>query len=292
VEEIMRTAGLLQQDSPFTDLQLFVPATQSIIFTPGSGAGAFPTATSGITSGSSAAVVIDAIAIAASTTEVLKFNLTELLVRTGMLKSNVLTSLSEQAFGTANGPGPNATFGTSDPSGLGYGEIVNVSDSSGVETFISGSNNKPPIPASLLATLRGPFTNNQVDNGITTTVSAISPKGVRIKWIDLLYQVLGVPLTSMAMQFEGFTVNPGHDMALAVLNAGFAVNTLTGAALAINTAHALHRERCTIVDVNGNLTSQWLVDGSAINAIVTAVTPAGSTAKFAGIIVGCDYNFN
>ncbi|HEY1644803.1 MAG TPA: hypothetical protein VGF75_00270 [Candidatus Saccharimonadales bacterium] len=291
----MRTAGPLLADTPNTDLQLFISAAQSIGFNTSTGAGTFPTATSGVEAdGAVETAVLDAIAVAASSTVNIKFNLTHLLVRTGILQSqNYATNTSQQAFGTAEGPGPNSTFGTSDPSGMGYGEleVENSSTSTNVET--SGSNTKAPVTGQFLPTLAGPLTLNQVTSGVITKTSIANPKGIRVKWIDLLYQVSGVALTSLAMQLGGYVVSLGHDNIIILLN-DYAVNTLTGAALAINSGVTkIHRERCTITDSDGNLTTQFLVnDGTILSSVVSLVTPSGSTAKFVGLILGCDYNLN
>ncbi|HEY1645035.1 MAG TPA: hypothetical protein VGF75_01465 [Candidatus Saccharimonadales bacterium] len=280
----MRTAGPLIADTPNTDLQLFVPATQSIGFNPSTGVGAFPTATAGVEAITTpSALYLDAIAIAASSTVSLRFDLAQLFVRTGILQSNNFsTNTSQEAFGTANGPGPNATPGTSDPSGMGYGGIA---DADGTE--LTGSNTVAPVNTKLLPTLLGPFTNSA--SGLVVA----NIKGVRVKWIDLIYQVLGVGLTSLALQLEGYIANLGHDGFIDLLDV-YNVNTLTGAALAINSSpEKIHRERCTIQDANGNFTTQFLFnDGTMLSAIITAVTPSGSTAKVVGIILGCDYNLN
>lgn len=282
----MRTAGLLQQDSPFTDLQLFFSATQSLNFTATTPSAAVPWTTfAGITAaGVVADAQVDTVAIAASTTALIKFNLNQLFIRTGMLAGPG----SQQQFGTANGPGPNSTPGTSDPSGMGYGEIFN--ESTGILSV--GSNTKAPVSSGLLPTLVGPLTNNI--GGVGGNPNLGGTKGIRIKWIDMVYRVLGVPLTSAGISLYPYNFALGHDVASAVESVTSVPVALPSAALAINSAtQKVHRERTTFLDVSTGVPPTFqFTDGTFIFALADIVTPSGSTANLAGIIVGCDYNFN
>jgi hypothetical protein len=267
----MRTAGPLLADTPNTDLQLFLPATDAIVAN--AAVASFPVIEP---QGGAGTTPISSILIPASASTQIQFNLSKLFVRTGILQSNnFATNTMQQAFGTANGPGPSLVEGTSDPSGFGYDQGIPDGDN-----VIAGSNTLPPIQSQLLPTLLGPFPN-------------ALPKGIRIKWIDLIYVVNGVALTSLGLELVNFTFGSGHDVPIQ-WNGGYSDVNLPSAALAINsTVHKAHRERCLITDLSGNPTTQFLtVDGTLLTAVLIAVTPAGSTVNLLGIILGCDFNFN
>jgi hypothetical protein len=272
----MHTSGLVQQDSPNTDLQFFVPATQAVSLNTSTGVSTAPTTFVGLQAqGTTNQAIVDSIAVAAATTINLKFNLTEFFVRTGMLKSGALTSLSDQAFGTAEGPGPNATPGTSGPLNLGFGASINQD----TDVFLEGSNARPPISSTFLPTL-----------GSIAGVGLI--KGIRIKWIDTVYRVQGGALTEAATTLYQYIMGIGHDVSMLVNSFVSVPTVLPSAALANNsTVNKLHRERQTFTDVFGNVIPFIVDDGSLVYAVVQLITAAG-TADLAGIIVGCDYNFN
>lgn len=293
----MRTAGPILSDTPNTDLQLFVPATQGVSLNAGTGVSTPPASYVGvIAAGSSNAAVVDTIAIAASSTVNLKFNLTELLIRTGILQSNnYATNTSQEAFGTANGPGPNATAGTSDPSGMGYGSLSVIDENAATEVLTDGSNTKAPVQTALLPTLTGPWTNNSgTVNSILRRTKA-NTKGIRIKWIDLVYRVNGVALTLASVGLWQYTFALGHNSAVTLGPTNFTSNptVLPSAALAINsTVNKVHRERTLIQDFFGNPASFIVDDGTLLYALAEFETPSGSTANLLGLIFGCDFNLN
>jgi hypothetical protein len=286
----MRTAGLLQQDSPFTDLQLFIPATQAL-----SNDEAVPGTSTPFTSfkgiqaaGTTAQAQVDTVLVPVSQASFnIKFNLTNLLVRTGMLRSTALTSLSDQAFGTSNGPGPNSIPGTSDPSGFGYGAVLNET----TDVFSTGSNTKPPVSSALLPTIHGPLINaGTLSSGIN--YSTVGTKGIQINWIDAIYQVHGVAVSSLGLILNQYIFAVGHNVAMNLQSFTSVPVAQPGAALSVNSANSAHRERTVMLDSAGNPVRFFTDDGTVVFATLTLATPAGSTVNVAGLVVGCSFNFN
>lgn len=107
----MHTAGLITQNKPNTDAELFFSAA-------------------GCVGGTKTAIgtlgFVGSQAPASSTNLPLSLNLSGLLLRTGMLQSQALgAAASQEAFGTAAAtPGPSPISGTSGPSGYGPNSVV------------------------------------------------------------------------------------------------------------------------------------------------------------------------
>jgi hypothetical protein len=282
----MRTAGLLQQDSPFTDLQLFIPATQAL-----SNDEAVPGTSTPFTSfkgiqaaGTTAQAQIDTVLVPVSQASFnIKFNLTNLLVRTGMLAGPG----SQQAFGTSNGPGPNSIPGTSDPSGFGYGAVLNET----TDVFTIGSNTKAGVPSALLPTIHGPLINaGTLSSGIN--YSTVGTKGIQINWIDAIYQVHGVAVSSLGVILNQYIFAVGHNVAMNLQSFTSVPVAQPSAALSVNSANSAHRERTVMLDSAGNPVRFFTDDGTVVFVTLTLATPAGSTVNVAGLVVGCSFNFN
>lgn len=239
----MHTAGTFTQGKPNTDAQLFFPAMDSFI-----AAGA------GITQSLLGTSGLVGLKIPASVTGTLNLILTSLLLRTGILQSNnYATNTSQEAFGTANGPGPSAVAGTSGPGGFNPNGVI------------------PPILRANLPTLKG-------------SLAGAAGKGTQINWIDFLYQVGTLAATSVTVQLNKIVTASGSD----VTPVTTALSSATAISAVLNSTTAkVHRERLTPT------TPAFITDDTDVLSVsFTAVTPATSTVTLAGIVLGCNYNFN
>jgi hypothetical protein len=155
---------------------------------------------------------------------------------------------SSQQFGTAAAiPGPSSVANTGGPSGI---------------------NGRPPFTGANLATVKG--------QGAQPI-----PKGLQINWIDLIYQVLGVALTSVT--FGLTNTQFVNAVAPAVTNiVALGANGLT-------TAVDAQPVRTRITPATPAFS---ILDGSELIANLNFVTPAGSTVKFYGAVLGVSFNFN
>lgn len=144
----MRTAGLFEQDTPVPDGQAFLTALDFA-------GGAVATVLAGM----------PVVVVPASSTVTGSFSVVGQILRTGIFATNVVaTSLSQQAFGTANGPGPSSVAGTSGPNAI-FG--------------------RPPIVGAKLPTLIGPQTGSK------------PLKGFQINTLDFIYAVGTLAATSI-----------------------------------------------------------------------------------------------
>lgn len=244
----MHTAGWLTQDKPNTDLEIFIAATQGVTSTAG---GAYPSPAASIApiGGTGPGGVIFT---GASITGVLAYPL-NLLLRTGILQSNnFATNTSQEAFGTANGPGPSAVAGTSGPSGFSSSGVV------------------PPILAANLPTLKG-------------SISGPRGKGIQINWIDYIFQVLTAIPTALTGTFSVLAFPVGADAIPVAVKAPASV----ALGKAINTAGRYHRERQTLASP-----IMLVNDGSYPAAQITTVLNTTGTVGHLGIVLGCSYNLN
>lgn len=237
----MHTAGVLTQGKPNTDAQLFFSADDIAV----------PNATH-VAAGTSGLI---GWLVAASSTSVWQKQISGLLLRTGILQStNYATNLGQQAFGTANGPGPSAVAGTSGPSGFGPNAVM------------------APVTKANMPTLVG-------------SVAGAPKKGVQINTIDVLYQIQGGAATTVSVGLV--TANPaapGNDVAIATA----VLIAATNLSVAVNSTNAkIHRQRLT------NANPQMLVtDGTIVAIDGQIINPAGVTTNILGFILGCSYNYN
>lgn len=240
----MHTNGWLTQGKPNTDAEIFMSAVD-----------AFIVAGAGIVQAAIGTTGLAGMKVPASTTAVFELFPSALLLRTGILQSNnFATNTSQQAFGTANGPGPSSVAGTSGPSGFGPNSVI------------------PPVLASNLPTLKG-------------STAGAAGKGIQINWLDFLYQVGTLAATSITVQaFKNAIPVPGADLSITQT----ALTASTGLSTVVNsTANKIHRQRVNVT------TPAMLTDDCDIVSISTGiVTPATSTVTLIGVVLGCSYNFN
>lgn len=170
------------------------------------------------------------------------FDALSTLLRTGQAPNY------QEQFGTAASvPGPSAVANTSDP------------------LAITGI---PPITNLQMPTVKGAQTG-------------YIPKGLQINWIDVIYQVLGVNLTSVTYELSKTIFKNAVAPAVTALVA-LAANGLT-------TAVAAQPTRTRITPATPVFSVD---DGTELISNLNFVTPAGSTVKFYGIIYGVSFNYN
>lgn len=167
------------------------------------------------------------------------------MLRTGQFPR---TPFSEEQFGTAAGvPGPTSVANTSGPRAI---------------------NSRPPFTGANLPTVLGAAKQPQ-------------PKGLQINWIDVIYQVLGVALTSATFQLT--------NTVFANLVAPVVTNPVALGANGLTTAVAAQPTRTRITLATPAFS---ILDGSELIANLNLVSPAGSTVKFYGAILGVTFNLN
>ena len=173
------------------------------------------------------------------------FSIISQMLRTGVYPQ---APFSSQQFGTAASvPGPSTVSGTGGPRGIA---------------------GRPPIPAAKLPTVIG------------QTAQPI-PKGLQINWVDIIYQVLGVALTSATFGLTNTQFINGVAPAVS--------NLIALAANGLTTAVAAQPTRTRILVPTPAFT---ILDGSELIANLNFVTPAGSTVKFYGAVLGVSFNEN
>lgn len=239
----MHTAGTFTQGKPNTDAEIFISALDAFI---ASGAG--------IVQGALGISGLVGMKIPASITGVLQLAPSGLLLRTGILQStNYANNTSQEAYGTANGPGPSAVAGTSGPGGFNPNAVI------------------PPILTVNLPTLTG-------------SKSGFAGKGIQINWVDYIYSVATLAATSINAAISKFVVPVGNDSSVA--NTALSANTSLSAVVNSTTAK-VHRQRVTLT------TPAMITDDAAVLSIqFQAVTPATSVVTLAGVVLGCNFNFN
>jgi hypothetical protein len=247
----MNTAGWVTQGKPNTDLQIFISPIAAIPFnntltTPIS----FGNPSQSITFPLSGLVVDEEHA----GTYAISYQISDLLQRLGMLQStNFALNSSQEAFGTASGPGPSAIAGTSGPSGFGPDSVI------------------PPVMGANLPTLIG-------------SVAGPPKKGIQINWIDLIYQVAGDPLTSLSYVVNKITIPPGIDQTLTEITL---VSGVVPAGAKLENINDFTRFRV----INPN--PEMLIDDMDIlNIFLTASVLNATSFSSMGLILGCSYNFN
>lgn len=239
----MNTAGWITQGKPNPDAEIFISAL-----------GAFVAAGAGIVASALGTSNLIGTKIPASITGSIEIPISALLLRTGILQStNFATNQSQEAFGTANGPGPSSVSGTSGPSGFSPDAVI------------------PPITAANLATLKG-------------STAGAPKKGIQINWLDFIYQVGTLAATAVQGQLSKLSVPSGADVSPTLVN----LSSLTTLSAVVNSTTAkVHRQRVTVT------TPAMIVDDAATLLVTfNAVTPATSTVTLAGVVLGCSYNFN
>lgn len=239
----MHTAGTFTQGKPNTDAEIFISAL-----------GAFISAGAGVVQSALGTSGLAGLEIPASVTGALVLYPSALLLRTGILQSqNFALNSSQNAFGTAEGPGPNSTSGTSGPSGFGPNDVV------------------APVTAANLPTLVG-------------SVPGAQPKGIQVNWIDFIYQVQTLAATSVHGALSKIVTPVGTDVSTVatVLAASTALSAVVN-----STTAKVHRQRVTPT-VSSFLTD----DADTLEVTFNAVTPATSIVVLAGIVLGCNFNFN
>jgi hypothetical protein len=241
----MHTAGVVTQDKPNTDAEIFISALSAAI-----------TSGAGIVLGQLGTTGLYGLVIPASVTGGLALFPSGLLLRTGILQSqNYATNTSQEAFGTAGGPGPNATAGTSGPGGFGAGSVV------------------PPVLSVNLPTLKGSSTG-----GIK--------KGIQINFADFIYSVATLAATSITAQAKKVAIPaPGADITPVASN----LSAATALSAVINSATTkIHRQRVTMTSP-----AAFLVDDcDIVDLTFVAITPATSVVTLAGVVLGCSFNYN
>jgi hypothetical protein len=248
----MHTAGYVTQGKPNTDAQIFISINYALAYnlTPGN-AVALNNAVN------TQEVQIPSFVPATDTPSLMVFNIDTLLLRLGMLQSkNYAANSSQQAFGTAEGPGPNSTSGTSAPSGFGSDSVI------------------APIAAANLPTLIG-------------SVSGPPAKGIQLNYIDLVYQIFGNVLASFEYQVDKITIPPGFDQNVVISN----MVPLGNVPLAFRQPMTNDISRFRISVPNPKM---LVDDGDFIQVQVAMSSPpsSGDSLAFIGLFLGCSYNFN
>jgi hypothetical protein len=239
----MHTAGTFTQGKPNTDAEIFISALSGFIAA-GAGLAQAALGTSGLAG----------VAIPASVSGQLQLYPSGLLCRTGVLQTqNFALNSSQNAFGTAEGPGPNSTSGTSGPSGFGPNSIV------------------APVTAANLPTLVG-------------SVAGAQPKGVQVNWVDFIYQVQTLAATSVHGALSKIVTPVGADVT--PVSTVLAASTALSAVVNSSTAK-VHRTRVTPTVI-----SFLTDDADTLEVTFSAVTPATSIVVLAGVVLGCSFNFN
>lgn len=191
--------------------------------------------------------------IPASTNPANLFANLEEILRTGQLAT---TSYNQEQFGTAAlVPGPSGVANTSDPLNL-----------------------PPGFPNSL-------STTNPV---LTGGPKAPVPKGLRINWVDVIYEVDTGAITSATFGLTN-TQFPAAGASGAPTVTNIIALAANGLPVAANTAGQATRTRIAVPTAAQIYN---ILDGSELVANVNFVTPAGNTVKFYGIILGCHFNYN
>jgi hypothetical protein len=250
----MHTAGYVTQGKPNTDGQFFICASDAFIYASNiGGEGSATLALDQVGNGAEA----PAIQIAAGLSFGIGFDLNTIITRLGMLQSqNFATNSSQQAFGTAEGPGPNATSGTSSPAGFGANSVI------------------PPVTTANLPTLIG-------------SVSGPPKKGVQVNYIDLLYANRADVgrAVNVALQGVQFPLGLGVQATFDTNNLSY---DLTSDQLAITPDQ--HCNRLRIPNTNPFMLTN---DGDLLTVIVSGQTGVGENSlSVFGIIVGISYNYN
>jgi hypothetical protein len=238
----MHTDGVFTQNKPNTDGQIFLSAMDAATI-----------GGSGIVQAVIGSTPLVGLQIPASVTGILVMNSSGLLLRTGILQSNnFATNTSQEAFGTANGPGPSAVSGTSSPSGFGADQVV------------------APVLTARLPTLKG------------STAGAIK-KGLQINFVDWLYQTsAGTPPTSVTVKADILSTTVGNNTP--VVDTPVIASTVLNSA--VNTT-SIHRVRTT-----PTTPTFYVSDGSIFSATFSAVNPASAACIWAGVLLGVSFNFN
>lgn len=180
----------------------------------------------------------------ASTTSNLYAALSQLL-RTGVYPAK---PFALQQFGTAlSVPGPTAVANTSGP--LGQQGI-------------------PPIKNLSNPTIAGP-------------IKGPIAKGLQINWIDVIYQVLGIALTSVTFS-----------LSQTIFKNAVAPAVTTPVALAANGLTIIVAAQPTRTRITLATPAYSILDGSELIANLNLVAPSGSTVKFYGMILGVTFNYN
>lgn len=171
------------------------------------------------------------------------------MLRTGVLAT---PNLSQEQFGTAaSQPGPSSVSGTSGPLGI---------------------NGFPPFTGAQLPTLS------------SGQVSGAKGKGLQINWVDMVYEVDTLALTSATFTLNKTVMPAAGASAAPVVTAIPVTGTLP---LVTNTAGQVTRSRITVTTP-----AMITADGTSLIAELILVTPATSTVKFYGMIFGVSFNFN
>lgn len=238
----MHTAGWVTQDQPNSDGQIFISANDSAL---SAGLTIAAAGTSGYIGPQ-----IPAATAGATITQ----NISSLLLRTGILNSNTFsTNRSQEAFGTANGPGPSSVAGTSGPSAFGPSSVI------------------APVLKANLATLIG-------------SKAGSTAKGIQINWIDILYHIATANATSITAALSQLTTAVGAD----ATPTSAAIIAATALSLVFNSTTAkMHRQRLTPPTL-----AMLIADGSTLQLSYAITTPAASVVTIAGAILGVSYNFN
>lgn len=163
---------------------------------------------------------------------------------------------------------------------LRTGQVPNYQEQFGTAASVPGPSAVPNTSDPLALQGIPPIKNLQMPT-ITGGIRGYIPKGLQINWIDIIYQVLGANLTSVTFGLTNTVFK--NAVAPAVSNiVALGANGLTTAVAAQPT-----RTRITVV-----APAFTVADGSELIANLNTVTPAGSTVKFYGAILGVSFNLN
>lgn len=173
------------------------------------------------------------------------------ILRTGQLAT---AAVNQQQFGTAAlVPGPSSVANTSDPADLPPGF--------------------PPLLSAQNPTLTGGY-------------KGPIPKGYQINWIDSIYEVDTLALTSVTLGLTQTKFAAAGASATPVVTNIIALGA-NGLPTATNTAGQATRTRVSVASPAFSI-----ADGSEIILNINFVLPATSTAKFYGCILGLSFNYN
>lgn len=250
----MHTAGYVTQGKPNTDGQFFINACDALNYAINIG-GEATAALANDNVGSELSA--PAIQIPASLSFGVGFDLNTIITRLGVLQSqNYALNSSQQAFGTAEGPGPNSTSGTSGPAGFSPNSVV------------------APVAAANLPTIIG-------------SVAGPPKKGVQVNYIDLIYANRLAVGRAINVALIGIKYPLGLGVA-ATLDENTLSYDLTDPQLAITPDSTVNRLR--IPNTNPFMLTD---DGDLILVLVSGQTGIGSNSlSIFGIVVGISYNYN
>jgi hypothetical protein len=254
----MNTAGVVTQGKPNTDAQIFISAMDAYASsttndTPGIVVSSNP--------GWNSSVQIKMLSLTSSDAAdfEVEFQLSNLLRRLGVFQSNnFAANTSQEAFGTANGPGPSIIEGTSSPSGFGSDSVV------------------PPILGSNLPTLIG-------------SISGPPKKGIQINSVDLLYTITIANLNSLNLTAVTAAFPLGLNQTSEISPNFNASYDFTSDQIANTSGSSkLSRVSIPIGPPNGMITD----DGGVPIIILSGNLRAGAVLNLMGILLNCSYNFN